>query len=66
VIVGAIIAEFACARDAQLFAGLKREAGEPVAITAGINHMYAVRTASDEHTDRMIREGLRYAREKGL
>ena len=27
---GAIIAEFACARDAQLFAGLKREVGEPV------------------------------------
>lgn len=38
-----IIAEFTNCRDARLFAGLKRENGEQVEITAGINHPYAVR-----------------------
>ena len=42
---GRIIAEFASARDARLFAGLKREAGEQVTVTIGLHLLYAVRVA---------------------
>jgi hypothetical protein len=38
-----ISAEFTNGRDATLFASLKRESGEEVEITPGINHPYAVR-----------------------
>jgi hypothetical protein len=42
--VGGVIAEFACGRDARLFASIKRENGEVVTITPGINLLYAVRS----------------------
>lgn len=41
---GPIIAEFASARDAQLFCGMKRDDGAQVTVTAGVNLLYAVRT----------------------
>lgn len=43
-IAGRIIAEFSSAWDARLFASLKREQGEDVTVTPGINHLFAVRT----------------------
>ena len=43
-----ILGEFPSAQDAQLFAGLKREQGQAVTITAGVNHLWAVRTLTRE------------------
>lgn len=41
---GAVIAQFSCGRDARLFAGLKRDAGELVTIDVGSSDLpYAVR-----------------------
>lgn len=40
---GPVIAEFSNAVDARMFARLKRESGSAVTVTAGINHLYAVR-----------------------
>ena len=56
---GPLIAEFTSERDAQLFAGLKREIGEPVCVTAGIHQVYGVRVCSDALIDQLFGEGFR-------